>query len=205
MTAETRNPGRPRDETVDERIIKSALEILNERGMAGLSIEAVTAQAGVSKASFYRRWESRSELLVDVVASVADTLSIPDSGDLLTDLVAAVRGLCAFAGDSRAGEVLPWLVGEIAAKTPAGLRYQSTVMMPRREMLVGLLAAAAERGDIDPALDADSAVEMLVGPVVLRKLMGTLADASDTWPEVLVDTLISGWSTKARRSQPAGH
>ena len=194
MTKE-RSPGRPRDESVDRRIIKATLESLNEEGMAGLSIEGIASKAGASKATIYRRWDSKEELVVDAVADLVEAIEIPDTGDLRADLLITVEGLLTFVSDSRAGEVFPWLVGEVAAGTPVGIRYATDVVLPRRQMVADVLKHAVQRGDLRADLDIEVSVDMLIGPIIMRKITGLLRLAPESWFESLVDSLIAGWSS----------
>jgi AcrR family transcriptional regulator len=187
--------GRPRDQTVEGKVVASTFDLLNEEGLGGLSVEGIAARAGVSKATIYRRWDSKEELLVDAFACVAEEVTIPDSDDIREDLVAAVRAIRGFVCDSRAGEVFPWLVGEIASGSEVGRRYEATVIRPRREMLAGLIERAVQRGQLRSDLDVDLAVDMVNGAVIIRRMLGRLEQAPQSWPEVLVDTLMAGWSS----------
>lgn len=190
----TKGVGRPRDESVDRRVIDAALELLNDEGLSGLSIEGIAAHAGVSKATIYRRWDTKEDLLVDAVAAVVDSsLSIPESGVVRDDLVAAVKGMRSFVTDTRAGEVFPWLVGEIANGTRIGKKYASAVVIPRRQMIGQLIAHAVERGELRPGIDVTTAVDSLIGPVIIRRMAGTLDETAETWPETLVDLVMSEW------------
>jgi len=70
------------------------LEVLAEVGYAGLTMDAVAATAGVSKATIYRRWRTKADLLVSVISSASDnSLVVPDSHSLRDDLVALLTGL----------------------------------------------------------------------------------------------------------------
>ncbi|HSS10967.1 MAG TPA: helix-turn-helix domain-containing protein, partial [Acidimicrobiales bacterium] len=59
--------GRPRDPHVDKAILSAALDLLIEDGFPRLSIEGVAARAGVGKAAIYRRWDSKTSLVVDAI------------------------------------------------------------------------------------------------------------------------------------------
>ncbi|MFZ0013984.1 MAG: TetR/AcrR family transcriptional regulator [Acidimicrobiia bacterium] len=186
--------GRPRDQTVEAKVVASTFDLLNEEGLGGLSVEGIATRAGVSKATIYRRWDSKEELLVDAFACVVEEVTVPDSGDIREDLVAAVRAMWGFVCDSRAGEVFPWLVGEIASGSQIGRRYAAAVIRPRREMLSGLIGRAVQRGDLRADLDVDLAVDMITGAVVIRRMLGQFDQTPQSWPESLVDTLLAGWS-----------
>lgn len=170
----------------------AALEVLQDEGFAGLTIDSIADRAGVSKATIYRRWESKETLLVDAVARVVEAVVIEDTGDIRHDLTAAVRGMCSFVTDTRAGEVFPWLVGEIANGSEIGTRYAGAVIVPRRRMLGELLTAAIERGDLREDLDVATAVDMVMGPVIMRRIAGLLEGSGESWAETIVDSLLSG-------------
>jgi AcrR family transcriptional regulator len=185
-----KGPGRPRDQAVEQKVVDATFDLLNENGFAGLSIEAISVRASVSKAAIYRRWDSKDELLVDAMASVIETVEIGETGDIRSDLVAALRSMQLFITDTRAGEVFPWLVGEIAARSEVGLRYGAAISR-RRELLFGLVERAVLRGDLRADLDVQTALDMLSGAMILRKITGL--GFPDNGPEHLVDTLLEGW------------
>ena len=70
----------------------AALELLAERGLAGMSIEEVAARAGVGKATIYRRWSSKGALALDAfLAEFKQQQPLPDTGSLRGDLAAELR------------------------------------------------------------------------------------------------------------------
>ncbi len=186
-------PGRPRDETVDERVVSATLELLSEVGLGALTIESIASRAGVSKSSIYRRWDSKEEIIIDAVAAIAHGFEILDTGDLRRDLVHALDALRTLVSDTRAGEVFPWLVSEIARGSDIGLLYGSTVVQPRRQAIMDLIVRARNRGEVRRDLDAETAVDVLTGPILLRRMSGRIAETPADWPETIVDTLLTGW------------
>jgi AcrR family transcriptional regulator len=200
MTVEPKG-GRPRDRTVDSRTIAATLELLLKQGLGGVSIESVASQSGVSKASIYRRWKSKEDLIVDAVGSLVVDADINESGDIRTDLVSALDNMRTFVCDTRAGEVFPWLVGEMAAGSEIGARYMSTVITPKRTFLGSIIDKAIEQGELRPDLDPEIAIDMLIGPLLLRRMAGHLESTPDSWPTTIVDTLLAGWRS-ARTAEP---
>lgn len=86
--------GRPRDPSRDTAIQAAILQILTTSGYAGLTIEAVAATAGVGKATIYRRWRSKSDLLADTIQGLHEqTIDVPLTGSLETDLRVLLRRL----------------------------------------------------------------------------------------------------------------
>jgi AcrR family transcriptional regulator len=86
--------GRPRDPSRDGAIRAAILQVLAESGYAGLTMDAVAAAAGVGKATIYRRWRTKSDLVTDAVAELSSmTIDAPDTGTLEGDLRVVLRWL----------------------------------------------------------------------------------------------------------------
>jgi len=87
--------GRKRDHTRDAVILDAALEVLAEAGYAGMTMDMVAVRAKAGKATVYRRWSSKEELVLDAVArmkrSQVDLDRLPDTGTLRGDLVALIK------------------------------------------------------------------------------------------------------------------
>lgn len=86
--------GRPRDPGRDAVILAAALDVLAETGFERMTMDRVAARARAGKATLYRRWPSKSDLVMDAVAQVggAPTLDdLPNTGSLRGDLVALLR------------------------------------------------------------------------------------------------------------------
>lgn len=70
VTIEQKNQGRPRDIRCSNRITNAALELLADVGYDRLSMEAVAERAQTSKATLYRRWSSKAELVAAAISDV---------------------------------------------------------------------------------------------------------------------------------------
>ena len=68
------------------RVLQAALHVLDERGLAGFTMEAVARRAGASKATLYRHWPTSSALLVDAMDATFLPFPIPDTGLVETDI-----------------------------------------------------------------------------------------------------------------------
>ena len=79
--------GRPRDPSRDEAIRAALLRLLGEVGYGGLTNDALAQTAGVGKATIYRRWRTKQDLIVDSISDLGPLLTIPpDTGSLRDDL-----------------------------------------------------------------------------------------------------------------------
>ena len=71
--------GRKRDHTRDPEILDAALDVLAETGYDGMTIDMVAARAKAGKATLYRRWPSKAELVIDAVACMKQGDFTPDA------------------------------------------------------------------------------------------------------------------------------
>src|ERR671934_1249914 len=91
-TEPARRPGRPRSEEARRAILAATLELAAEHGRQGLRMDAIAKRAGVSKETLYRWWRSKAEVLLEALAERGEeTIPVPDSGSLHTDLLAFMR------------------------------------------------------------------------------------------------------------------
>jgi AcrR family transcriptional regulator len=85
--------GRKRDHTRDPEILDAALDVLAETGYERMTIDMVAARAKAGKATLYRRWASKGELVIEAVACMKqiDPAAVPDTGTLRGDLIAMIK------------------------------------------------------------------------------------------------------------------
>src|SRR5215470_14101556 len=87
-----RAPGRPRSEESRLSILRATLKLLRQTGFPELSIEAIAAEAQVSKATVYRWWPSKAALVADAfTASSEQELRFPNTGSVHKDMSLQMR------------------------------------------------------------------------------------------------------------------
>ena len=69
--------GRPRSKDAERAIVDATLEALVEQGYQAMSIEGIAARAGVGKATIYRRWSDKAQLVVDSVRARGEFAPLP--------------------------------------------------------------------------------------------------------------------------------
>ena len=88
-------PGRKRDHSRDAVILDSALAVLAEQGYEGTTIDLVATHARMARATVYRRWPTKTDLVVDAVSRMSrgdvDVGQLPDTGTLRGDMLAMIR------------------------------------------------------------------------------------------------------------------
>src|SRR3954462_13424344 len=86
--------GGPRGPSRDGVIRAAILRLLAEVGYGALTMDAVAAEAGVGKATIYRRWRTKQDLVVDTIAELnREEAAAPDTGSLEEDLRQLLRRL----------------------------------------------------------------------------------------------------------------
>jgi AcrR family transcriptional regulator len=142
--------GRPRDPHVDEAILSAALDLLIEEGFPRLSIEGVAARAGVGKAAIYRRWDSKTSLVVDAINErVVCGIDFPDTGDfradveaVLTQVLIRIRGV--------EGKVWKAVVSELVKNEELAELFRREFVAVRRADMISRVKAAMDSGQLPP-------------------------------------------------------
>jgi AcrR family transcriptional regulator len=163
-----RKPGRPRSERAEQAILEAALDLFAESGVAGVCMEAVAARAGVGKATIYRRWAGKEDLLLDALTVLKSPLPEPRGESVREDLVAMLRVMCQDAADPRWMRRYTLLLGEGEKYPRVMKRYKGTVVEPRRDMIRSVLRRGIGTGELRPDTDVEVAMLMLTGAVLAR-------------------------------------
>ncbi|HEV8649694.1 MAG TPA: TetR/AcrR family transcriptional regulator [Actinomycetes bacterium] len=195
-TDAARGPGRPRSARAHGAILEAALELLVEDGFQGMSMEAVAARAGVGKATIYRRWSSKEDLVVDAVGHLKMLFADVDTGSARDDLIALGRQVLPAAISHRATQLMPKLMSEAAKHPELHAAYHRNLVAPRRRVICEVLRRGVERGEIRDDVDLDLLVDMVVGPFIYRIIVsGGNPTFELDLPERLVDALFDGIAT----------
>jgi AcrR family transcriptional regulator len=89
------HPGRPRDEAREQAILDATLTVLGEVGYERMTMDAIAAEAKASKATIYRRWSNKAQLVTDALARWAIASDdYPDLGSLRDELRLFVARTC---------------------------------------------------------------------------------------------------------------
>jgi AcrR family transcriptional regulator len=197
--ADRRPPGRPRSARSHEAIVRAALELLVEVGFERLTMEQVQRRAGVGKATIYRRWTSKSELVKEAIQFFGAELPVPDTGSLAGDYAVVTDAALAIARDRNAALLMPRLLVEASHDPELHALFYAQLVEPRRAVVRAILEQARERGELRADADLELAIDMLIGPIIYRFLIdgGDLRPAAALAPRVL-ESLLAGFSPPAR-------
>lgn len=189
MTSEVRR-GRPRNEACTGDILEATLHLVAEVGVAGLTMDAVAARAGVGKATIYRRWTSKEALMLDAWMSCVRKPPAPDTGTLQGDLEALLGGIDSPLTDHELQRVFPQMIAAAKVNPDIADAYSAYVEQ-RRAPLRAVLQRAVERGEIDPSHDLEVVHDLLVAPLIYRWM---ISDASIDEPVIrqIIATVTAG-------------
>jgi len=187
-----RAPGRPRDPQVDRAILAATLELLGEEGFDRLSIEAVAARAGVGKTTVYRRWPSKIPLVVDALTAMKPPTPsvIPDDVSTRDALVRAMGGFTK-PHEGSAARVLAGLVDAMSRNEELATAVRAVLVTERQRGLVEVIERGKRRGEIRPDVDARVMIDLLGGPMVLRRLI-TGDPVNARLAHAIVDLVLDG-------------
>jgi len=193
----SRPPGRPRSAEADRAILTATIDLLADEGYGGVTMEGVACRAGVGKATVYRRWASKSALVVDAMTACREQRTPPaDTGSLRADLLVFVQGFADHIRTSDAGRVMPALVAELARNPELARAFREGFVQPRRARILDAVRRGVDRGEVRADVDAELVADGVVAFLMHRYLV-TGMDIDDGAPERVVDLLWRGISAPA--------
>lgn len=187
---------------VVERVLTAALRELARVGYAALTIDEVATAAGVNKTTVYRRWPTRSDLVIAALRSVTESgLSFESTGDVRADLVAMARQSVALLSSPEGISIARTLVAEGA--DPELRALARSIRKQQERAAFAVVEAAKARGELDPELPPEVLLGSVFGAILHRRLL-MHEPVDDAFVERVVDLALRGGLTaRARRTGSA--
>ena len=177
---------------VDPRVVRSravildaALDELAGVGYGAMSVEGVARRAGVGKATIYRHWDGKLDLVCDAVETLKQAVKAPETDDHRERIVGLVTSLAVHLADSRFSACMPAIV-DAAERDDAVREFHHRSSATRRSWMVQMLDDAKAAGHLCDDVDTTLLSEMMVGPLFLRRLM-----TAEPFPEGQVAQLVT--------------
>jgi AcrR family transcriptional regulator len=185
--------GRPRSETARRAILAAAAELLLDRGLPGVSMDAVAERARVSKATIYRWWPTKETLALDMLYNewTKVTPQKYESGSLRMDLIALLGAWSRLASGRPYGRVVAALLMEGRTDPAFSAEYLRRLVEPRRDQARAVFGQAIERGEIPADTNVEVAIDLFYGPLYHRLLHGH-APLDDQFVDDIVDMGLRG-------------
>jgi AcrR family transcriptional regulator len=177
--------------------LEVTLRLLQEHGYDRLSLEGVATAAKASKATLYRRWPSKAELVLAAFIEGTHLEGVvPQSGSLREDLLIIGAQVCEHAAVH--APTMRAVLNEVARSPALTEAFRTEFIDQRHRMVMAVLRNAADRGEIDPEVINDEIWDALPGYLVFRTLLPVNPPALDT-VRALVDEVIMPSLTRTRQ------
>lgn len=193
-----RRRGRPRSEAAHRALLDAALREFIAKGYQAMSLEEIAIQAGVSKVTLYRRWDSKMALVTEVLQSLSDQTPMLDYGSLEADIRILLSEAFRASTASPVGQILPRLLGEISGNRELLAIYRTVILGPRLERLHTLITRARQRGEIRDDLATSVIADLIAGPLFYHLVVVAQVDQtlSNDLPEQLTHAILDGIARK---------
>jgi AcrR family transcriptional regulator len=186
-----RRPGRPRNDTLQRKILKTALEQVFASGFCEVSVESIAAGAAVGKTTVYRRWPNKAAVIMDAfLMEVEPNTVFPPKARAIDSLYAQMLSqVKVFRG--KYGILIRALIGEAQLDPDMREAFRERWIMPRRRKLKTVIEEAMRQGDFRKDIDLEYTMDMLYAPIYYRLLTGS-GPISDSFVHGLLEQVRSG-------------
>jgi AcrR family transcriptional regulator len=168
-----------------DKALDAAVGLIADRGIDATRVDAIAHISGVSKATIYKHWRNRDELLLEAIGQLSEEYPVFDSGDTRADLVAFLSYLVQKKKSERAARVWPRIIAHSSLNSEFARLLRQRFTAPARERLTEIVKLGIAHGDLPRDLDLDFARDMLIGPIMHRRFQGTRVPLD--LPERVVD------------------
>lgn len=172
MTPAEAAAARPRVEGEREQeILDATLDVLADLGYDRLTMDAVASAAKASKATLYRRWETKTSLVLEALLALKGPIDdSPSTGTLRGDLISTH---CGHGGltDGRQVAIFSSVLTALSRDTEFAEGFRAKFLEPKAQRARELFERAQERGEIRDDIDLDIVAPALAGIVLHREFM----------------------------------
>jgi AcrR family transcriptional regulator len=187
-TPERHSGGRHLDASRDDVLRDAALKLLAEIGYDRLTVDAIAACAGAGKATIYRRWSGKAELVVDALSCQKGIFPIPNTGSLRGDLDELSQQAMKHDGQMDT-QVMIGLASALPHDEELREAFKERMVESHINTLKVIFDRAVERGEIEKVKNLDMVVSTLPALVLYRLLiMGQAPDHKFT--ESIIEGII---------------
>ena len=197
-------PGRPRDASIDDRVLTATRELLSEVRFQELSMRLVAQRSGVTRASLARRWPSKAALVIDAVMGVAPDLTPFDGTDVYGWIDFVVRGSRALFNRPDMKAAAPDLTQALVEDKQLGRSLWNRFTGPAVELFADDVGAQTAEERRSAELDARAVLIMAAGAAMYVSTIAADDDSTEL-EERIVELLTTGYrAVAANRLAPDG-
>jgi AcrR family transcriptional regulator len=183
-----------RKERSRQAILAATRALVVEEAYEKVTVEAIATRAGVGKQTIYRRWPSKSAVVFAALLALSEdadgqSITLPDTGDLETDLKVVMRATAEEFADPTFDRLIRALNTEIANDAALAAEYREKLAQPLEEAKKVRLRSAQKVGQLDPDADLALVLEVLYAPLFQRWLHRS-GPLTATYADSLVDVTL---------------
>ncbi|MCV7300755.1 TetR/AcrR family transcriptional regulator [Mycobacterium barrassiae] len=179
------SPWSPRE----AELLAVTLRLLQEAGYDGLTVDAVAAAARASKATVYRRWPTKAELvLAAFIEGVRHVAVAPETGSLRGDLLQLGEVICDQARTH--ASTMRAVMVEVARNPALNDVMQHEFLNQRKALFKHILAQAVERGEIDAEAVSEELWDVMPGYLIFRSIFSGRPPSRRTVQSLVDDVII---------------
>ena len=168
----SRARGRPRSEEHRDAVLKATMELMQEDDLRRASVDRISARSGVSKATIYKWWPNRTAVAIDAfLHQIMVDAPVPDTGSAAEDFRLTLRGIMRF-DSSPLGVIYAQLVGESQFYPTERERIRTHQVNVRRTAVTKIWDRGVARGELDPNIDPEVALDIIFGAAMYRQAAG---------------------------------
>ncbi|ARJ42940.1 TetR family transcriptional regulator [Pantoea alhagi] len=170
VNPKSRSPGRPRSEACREAALRAAIELLDELGFAGLSIDGIAARAGIGKRTIYRWWSTKGAVVIEAfLTQISPRIVFPVTNNPVEDLIAQLRSVVA-AYIGKDGRTVQQLLALGQADEHVLKAFAEGYIEPRRQAAREALYRILGADTVD-RIDIEEVIDSIYGPIFYRLLV----------------------------------
>jgi AcrR family transcriptional regulator len=181
--------GRPRDPSRDGVIRAAILRLLADVGYGALTMDAVAAEAGVGKATIYRRWRTKEDLVVDTISDLNRELAVPpDTGSVESDLKTLTDSMRSMITGSTGAATLS-LLSTMPHQPALAKAFQDGPLAVWRNAFAEVWERAEARGEVRPGMSGSILAETTSALMVQRWLLTGLP-VDEAFTDEVLETIV---------------
>ena len=188
-----RPPGRPRDPAVRAAILAAARALLDEGGLAAVTVEGIARRAGVGKPTIYRHWPNAPAVAMAAFLETAAPPTVREAHTAPLDALRAQLAAVAAAFAERTGRNVKAMIAASQGETELAKAFRNQFIAASRAAGRTLLERAARGGEIRADLDLEVTLDLVYGPLYYRLLVGH-APLDGRFTDALLDQALRGLS-----------
>ena len=140
----------------DREIIAATLRLLSREGYDGTSIEAVAAEAGVTRATVYRRYPAKADMVTAAVCAMSEAKAPGECPDPRTALIQLLRGFHECVGPNDGVGIASSLYLQRHEHPEMLESFRERVIHPTRRQMEAVLKLARDQGQIPADSDPET-------------------------------------------------